>query len=48
MHIPQTLGIYTHIKYAGDSKLFNFWDKLARSLHDLDACSIYSTRQVQT
>ncbi|KAH8401298.1 hypothetical protein KR009_004436 [Drosophila setifemur] len=48
MHIPQTLGIYTHIKYAGDSKLFNFWDKLARSLHDLDAFSIYSTRQVQT
>ncbi|XP_017108114.2 myeloid differentiation primary response protein MyD88 [Drosophila bipectinata] len=48
MHIPQTLGIYTHIKYAGDSKLFNFWDKLARSLHDLDAVSIYSTRQVQT
>ncbi|XP_017003292.3 myeloid differentiation primary response protein MyD88 [Drosophila takahashii] len=48
MHIPQTLGIYTHIKYAGDSKLFNFWDKLARSLHDLDAYSIYSTRQVQT
>ncbi|SPP72954.1 uncharacterized protein LOC117591065 [Drosophila guanche] len=48
MHIPQTLGIYTHIKYAGDSKLYNFWDKLARSLHDLDAFSIYSSRQVQT
>ncbi|KAH8290168.1 hypothetical protein KR054_000733 [Drosophila jambulina] len=48
MHIPQTLGIYTHIKYAGDSKLFNFWDKLARSLHDLDAFSIYAPRQVQT
>ncbi|XP_039485513.1 myeloid differentiation primary response protein MyD88 [Drosophila santomea] len=48
MHIPQTLGIYTHMNYAADSKLFNFWDKLARSLYDVNAFSIYSPRQVQT
>ncbi|XP_017044563.1 myeloid differentiation primary response protein MyD88 [Drosophila ficusphila] len=48
MHIPHTLGIYTHMNYGGDSKLFNFWDKLARSLHDLDASSTFSTRPVQT
>ncbi|XP_016989829.2 myeloid differentiation primary response protein MyD88 [Drosophila rhopaloa] len=48
MHIPLTLGIYTHIKYTGDSKLFNFWDKLAYSLHDMDTSHTHSTPQAQT
>ncbi|ALC41722.1 Myd88 [Drosophila busckii] len=45
MVIPQTLAIYTHIKYTANSSLFNFWDKLARSLQDVDAVSIYSNQQ---
>ncbi|XP_068146497.1 uncharacterized protein Myd88 [Drosophila tropicalis] len=48
LHVPQTLGIYTHIKYSGDSTLFNFWDKLARSLHDLDSSAIYGTQLPMT
>ncbi|KAI8038349.1 myeloid differentiation primary response protein MyD88 [Drosophila gunungcola] len=43
MHIPLTLGIYTHLMYGKDCKLFNLWDKLANSLH-----ATQSTRQAQT
>ncbi|XP_017867513.1 PREDICTED: myeloid differentiation primary response protein MyD88 [Drosophila arizonae] len=45
MTIPQTLAIYTHVNYTETSSLFNFWDKLARSLQDVDAASIYSANQ---
>lgn len=45
MTIPQTLAIYTHVNYSDTSSLFNFWDKLARSLQDVDAASIYSANQ---
>ncbi|XP_064541452.1 myeloid differentiation primary response protein MyD88 [Drosophila montana] len=45
MIIPQTLAIYTHVNYTDTSSLFNFWDKLARSLQDVDTASIYSASQ---
>lgn len=45
MTIPQTLAIYTHVNYSETSSLFNFWDKLARSLQDVDTGSIYSANQ---
>ncbi|EDW01636.1 GH21551 [Drosophila grimshawi] len=45
MVIPQTLAIYTHVNYEASSTLYNFWDKLARSLQDVDTSSIYCTSQ---
>lgn len=41
MTIPPTLAIYTHLNFTHHSSLFNFWDKLARSLYDVDASYIY-------
>jgi len=41
MTIPQTLAIYTHLNFSHHSVLFNFWDRLAGSLYDIDAAFIY-------
>ncbi|KAL7736561.1 hypothetical protein ACLKA6_015204 [Drosophila palustris] len=45
MTIPQTLAIYTHLNFSHHSVLFNFWDRLAGSLYDVDAAYIYSSSQ---
>ncbi|KAH8415861.1 hypothetical protein KR222_002284, partial [Zaprionus bogoriensis] len=44
IQIPKTLAVYTHVSYVQHSSLFNFWDRLARSLQDVDvsSASIYS------
>lgn len=42
MTIPQTLAIYTHLNFSHHSILFNFWDRLAGSLYDVDAAYIYA------
>ncbi|XP_030373507.1 myeloid differentiation primary response protein MyD88 isoform X2 [Scaptodrosophila lebanonensis] len=46
MVIPHTLAIYTYLNYAAHSSLYNFWDKLAKSLFDLDSLSIYTSREL--
>lgn len=42
LKIPPTLAVYTHVNYLRNSTLFNFWERLARSLHDLDLANSFN------
>lgn len=42
LKIPPTLAVYTHVNYFRNSTLFNFWERLARSLQDLDLANCFN------
>lgn len=46
--VPQTLDLYTRLNYSKHSSLYNFWEKLAKALHDVNVLSMYQQqRQTQ-
>ncbi|XP_060660890.1 myeloid differentiation primary response protein MyD88-like [Drosophila nasuta] len=42
MALPQTLSIYTRLVYEQHSALFNFWNRLASSLYDMNVTQVYA------
>ncbi|KAH8372385.1 hypothetical protein KR093_011290 [Drosophila rubida] len=43
MALPQTLSIYTRLVYEQHSALFNFWNRLASSLYDMNVTQVYNS-----
>lgn len=48
LKIPPTLAVYTHVNYFRNSTLFNFWERLARSLQDLDLTNCFNANAAVT